>query len=150
MPPPPYRYVITIDKVTISDCSTPTFAICISRLPPRRLIIASPRVWRFLRVRMASIHGFKPPSEIIYVLTTSRWYSKRDLNPHVLRQWCLRPPRLPFRHSSIVCIRVPASRLTHDAFEKKWFERIGVEPIIGVAVSTLSQHKNIKQIATQE
>ena len=36
-----------------------------------------------------------------------------------------------------ICIRVPASRLTHDAFEKKWFERIGVEPIVGVAVSTL-------------
>lgn len=39
----------------VSDCSTPAFH-------RRRLIIASPRVWRFLRVRMASIHGFKPPS----------------------------------------------------------------------------------------
>ena len=29
---------------------------------------------------------------------------------------------------------------------KKWFERIGVEPIIGVAVSTLLQHK--KYLAT--
>lgn len=27
---------------------------------------------------------------------------------------------------------------------KEWFERIGVEPIVGVAVSTLLQHKKYK------
>lgn len=47
---------------TLSEHCTLLFAICISRLPPRHLITASPRVWRFLKVRMASIHGFKPPS----------------------------------------------------------------------------------------
>ena len=45
----------------VSDCSTPVYAA---------LIIASPRVWRFLRVRMASIHGFKPPSELFNVFAT--------------------------------------------------------------------------------
>lgn len=49
-------------KVSVSDCSTPAFH-------RRRLIIASPRVWRFLRVRMASIHGFKPPSRLFNVST---------------------------------------------------------------------------------
>ena len=47
---------------TLSEHCTLLFAICISRLPPRHLITASPRVWCFLRVHMASIHGFKPPS----------------------------------------------------------------------------------------
>ena len=49
----------------VSDRSTPAFTICISRLPSRPLIIASPRVWCFLRAHMASIHGFKPPSELM-------------------------------------------------------------------------------------
>lgn len=38
---------------TVLDCSTPTFAIRISGLPPRRLIIASPRVFN---LRSLSIH----------------------------------------------------------------------------------------------
>ena len=33
MPPPLYLYVLTIDKVTVSDCSTPTYAASDNRLP---------------------------------------------------------------------------------------------------------------------
>ena len=64
----------------VSDCSTPAFTICISRLPSRRLIIASPRVWCFLRVHMAAIHGFKPPGGLFNVSTTPHWRSRPDLN----------------------------------------------------------------------
>ena len=33
MPPPPYRYVVTIDKVTVSEYSTLLYAASDNRLP---------------------------------------------------------------------------------------------------------------------
>ena len=59
----------------VSDCSTPAFPTRVSQpeITWRRRIIASPRVWRFLRVRMASIHGFKPPGGLFNVSTTPHW-----------------------------------------------------------------------------
>ena len=46
----------------------------------RPSITASPRVWCFLRVHMAAIHGFKPPSGLFNVSTTPHWRSRPDLN----------------------------------------------------------------------
>ena len=107
----------------------------------RRLIIASPRVWRFLGVRMASIHGFKPPSGLFNVSTTPRWCLRSELNqrhgdfqspalPTELQRHMAEEERLELSHHLAMTYRFskPAPSPTWVLLHKKMELNRGLEP----------------------